>query len=468
MRKGLYRMKNYKKRILVLRIFSDIISTIFAWFLAFYLRFFVLPGGQGNPISFFTILAIFACIFTIFFCDRESLYDCDMLNTFQKESGKLLKVSIYVFLSFVCVYYYIFTAKVSRLALILFFIFHFLFLLIGRRTINTYCESLFERLSKKGFKAQKVLLVGGGKDIEDYCKVVTDDKTDGRTIEGQYYANGHEIEGVNQIQANSLSEAVLQSNADIVVISTAQMNFHDEKQILNESQDLFGQKVMLIPAVPKSYVGTELSMYHGIPIIGINSFEMSEWGRISKRIFDIVSCGLGVIILSPLFLLIAILVKATSKGPVFFRQKRVTRDGKVFEMLKFRSMRIDIPEGDPHLTEENDPRVTKIGKFLRKTSLDEIPQFFNVLAGSMSLIGPRPERPELEEQFIQTIPGYNMRHKMKAGISGWAQVNGLRGNTSIEKRIDYDLYYIRNWSFGFDMKIVIFTFLKGFINKNAY
>ena len=138
-------------------------------------------------------------------------------------------------------------------------------------------------------------------------------------------------------------------------------------------------------------------------------------------------------------------------------------------MLKFRSMRIDMPEQNgPHWTEENDPRVTKIGKLLRKTSLDELPQFFNVLGGSMSLIGPRPERPELVEEFKKTIPGYDIRHKVKAGITGWAQVNGLRGNTSIEKRIAYDLNYVRNWNLFLDMKIVVLTFFTGFINKNAY
>ena len=163
------------------------------------------------------------------------------------------------------------------------------------------------------------------------------------------------------------------------------------------------------------------------------------------------------------------MVKLSSKGPVFFRQKRVTRDGRVFEMLKFRSMRTDMPEQNgPHWTEEDDPRVTKLGRILRKTSLDELPQFFNVLSGSMSLIGPRPERPELVEEFKKTIPGYDLRHKVKAGISGWAQVNGLRGNTSIEKRVAFDLYYIRNWSVFLDFKIVILTFFKGFINKNAY
>ncbi len=461
-------MKDYKKSILALRIFSDMVATLVAWFLAFYLRFYVLPGGIGKPFSLFTILAVLACVFTLFFCNKESLYDCNVLTSFGQEAANILRVSVYVFLAFVCVYYYLFPGRISRLALLLFFCFHFLFMLVGRRAINGLFEAKFKRKDGKGLKPERVLLVGSSVDIEAYYKAVMGENVHDRVVVGQYCAQGSGIRDVEQIYAFSLKEAINKARADIAVISTSQMTPTEEQKVLNESLDVFEQKVILIPSVPKSYVGTNLSLYHNIPTININSFEMSAFGRISKRVFDVVSCSFGVVILSPLFLLIAILVKTTSKGPVFFKQERVTRDGKVFKMLKFRSMRIDMPEGDPHLTEENDPRVTKIGKFLRKTSLDEIPQFFNVIAGSMSLIGPRPERPELEEQFIKTIPGYNMRHKMKAGISGWAQVNGLRGNTSIEKRIDYDLYYIRNWSFTFDMKIVIYTFFKGFINKNAY
>ena len=233
--------------------------------------------------------------------------------------------------------------------------------------------------------------------------------------------------------------------------------------------ELLNAKVFLLTDIPRSYAGSKITDFYSIPTVQVNSSELSLGKRFVKRTFDIVTCSLAVILLSPLYLIIALLVKLSSRGPVFFKQDRVTRDGKVFKMLKFRSMRIDMPEQNgPHWTEENDPRITKIGKLLRKTSLDEIPQFFNVLGGSMSLIGPRPERPELVEEFKKTVPGYDLRHRVKAGISGWAQVNGLRGNTSIEERVSYDLSYIRHWTLLFDVKIVILTFFKGFINKNAY
>ncbi|MBR5098969.1 MAG: exopolysaccharide biosynthesis polyprenyl glycosylphosphotransferase, partial [Spirochaetales bacterium] len=272
-----------------------------------------------------------------------------------------------------------------------------------------------------------------------------------------------------QIKAASLADAIRENNVDIAVIGVPPEDSRNRLEATNQGMELLNAKVFLLTDIPRSYAGSKITDFYSIPTVQVNSSELSLGKRFVKRTFDIVTCSLAVILLSPLYLIIALLVKLSSRGPVFFKQDRVTRDGKVFKMLKFRSMRIDMPEQNgPHWTEENDPRITKIGKLLRKTSLDEIPQFFNVLGGSMSLIGPRPERPELVEEFKKTVPGYDLRHRVKAGISGWAQVNGLRGNTSIEERVSYDLSYIRHWTLLFDVKIVILTFFKGFINKNAY
>ena len=191
--------------------------------------------------------------------------------------------------------------------------------------------------------------------------------------------------------------------------------------------------------------------------------------KVFKRIMDTLLAFLALVILSPIFLILIMLIKLDSKGPILFRQKRIGKNKKHFNILKFRTMRIDTPKDVPtHQLENPDEWITKMGRFLRKTSLDELPQLFNVLKGDMSLIGPRPERPELVDKFIHEIPGYQLRHKVKAGITGWAQVNGYRGDTSLTGRIQYDLDYIKNWSFLFDIKIFIFTFVKGFINKNAY
>ena len=184
---------------------------------------------------------------------------------------------------------------------------------------------------------------------------------------------------------------------------------------------------------------------------------------------DIVISLFAIIFLSPLFLVIALAVKLTSPGPILFKQKRMGFDGVIFEIYKFRSMYVDAEkETGPVWAKKDDPRRTPLGAFLRRTSLDELPQFFNVLKGDMSLIGPRPERPEFIEKFKKEIPRYMLRHKIKAGMSGWAQVNGFRGNSSITKRIEHDLYYIENWSLTFDLKILWLTLWKGIFNKNAY
>ena len=188
-----------------------------------------------------------------------------------------------------------------------------------------------------------------------------------------------------------------------------------------------------------------------------------------KRAFDLVLSLLILLLSLPLFLLIALAVKLSSRGPVFFAQERVGLNGRVFNMLKFRTMRVGSKEeGDTRWTSDNDPRRTAIGVFLRKTNLDELPQFLNVFKGDMSIVGPRPERAYFVERFLEEIDRYNFRHTFKVGITGWAQVNGWRGDTSIAKRVEYDLYYLRNWSLTFDLQIITMTLLRIFNSKNAY
>ena len=188
-----------------------------------------------------------------------------------------------------------------------------------------------------------------------------------------------------------------------------------------------------------------------------------------KRIFDVVFSAVVLLLTLPISLLIAIAVKVTSRGPVFFIQERVGLNGRIFRMLKFRTMRVGSrEEGDTRWTSADDPRRTVVGSFLRRTNLDELPQFFNVLKGDMSIVGPRPERPHFVDRFLEEFDRYNFRHTFKVGITGWAQVNGWRGDTSIAKRVEYDLYYLHNWSLTFDLQIITMTFLHIFNSKNAY
>jgi Undecaprenyl-phosphate glucose phosphotransferase len=206
-----------------------------------------------------------------------------------------------------------------------------------------------------------------------------------------------------------------------------------------------------------------------LPMLSLQSSPLYGWNRFFKRMFDLIFGTFILVMVSPIMLVVSLLIKWTSEGPILYKQERIGMDGHPFQMLKFRTMKADAEkETGPIWAKENDPRRTGIGALLRKTSLDELLQLFNVLKGEMSLVGPRPERPHFVEEFRNRIPSYMLRHKIKAGITGWAQVNGWRGNTSLEKRIEHDLYYIQNWSIGFDLRILFITLWRGFFSKSAY
>jgi len=207
----------------------------------------------------------------------------------------------------------------------------------------------------------------------------------------------------------------------------------------------------------------------GIPLISLGRTPLEGWNRMLKRFADVVLSAGGLIFLFPVFAVLAISIKLDSRGPVFYKQERLGRDGKRFIHYKFRSMIENAEEKTgPIFATEDDPRRTKVGTFVRKKNLDELPQLLNVLMGDMSLVGPRPERKFFVDKFKEGVPRYFLRHKVKSGITGWAQVNGLRGNTSIEERTKYDLFYVENWSLAFDIKILLLTLKDWFSSKNAY
>ncbi len=216
-------------------------------------------------------------------------------------------------------------------------------------------------------------------------------------------------------------------------------------------------------------INHDISQIEGIPVIDLNVTPMVGTNRMLKAVEDRVLSLLILLMISPVMLFVAIGVKLSSPGPVFYRQERVSWNGQSFEMLKFRSMPVQAEdESGPKWATPGEARATRFGRFIRRTSLDELPQFINVLKGEMSIVGPRPERPFFIDKFKDEIPDYMQKHLVKAGITGWAQINGWRGDTNLEKRIEYDLFYIENWSLWFDLKIIFLTIFKGFIHKNAY
>ena len=213
----------------------------------------------------------------------------------------------------------------------------------------------------------------------------------------------------------------------------------------------------------------ELNIFDSPLYLSRNDGGLAWDQAVVKRIEDIIVAGAMLLVTSPFFLIIAFLIWNTDKGPIFYTQERLTKDGKIFRIYKFRTMIVDAEKkSGPVKAGEKDPRILPVGRFLRATRMDELPQLFNILKGDMSLVGPRPERPQFVEKFKEEIPRYMVKHQVRPGLTGWAQVNGLRGDSSIKKRIEYDIYYIENWTVGFDIKIILMTFFTGFINKNAY
>jgi len=268
---------------------------------------------------------------------------------------------------------------------------------------------------------------------------------------------------------DDLVEIIRTTKVDEVLIALPPSQGHEMDRLL----ELLKDETVDVRVVPDIHrfvtLGCEIEDFDGLPVVRINDSPVIGWGALAKRVTDTVVSAVALILLSPLLALIAGLIKLTSPGPILYSQERMGLDGRSFAMLKFRSMRVDAERVSGAVwANAHDPRRTKFGTLLRKTSLDELPQFWNVLRGDMSLVGPRPERPVFVSKFRTQIPHYMLRHKVRSGITGWAQVNGWRGNTSLDRRIECDLFYIRNWSYGLDLKILTMTLWKGFIDKNAY
>ena len=329
-------------------------------------------------------------------------------------------------------------------------------------------------MRKKGLNQKQVLLVGYSRAAEEYIDRIQQNPQWGYTVRGILDDNvpaGTMYKNVKVIgRIANLMVILPVSSLDEIAITLGLSQYYRLEEIVTLCEKS-GVHTKFIPdynkIIPTKPYTEDIQ---GLPVINIRYVPLSNtFNALVKRAMDIVGAIVGIIVSSPVMLLMCILIKITSPGPLTYKQERVGLDNKTFWMYKFRSMELQ-PEAEEKKawTKKNDPRVTGIGKFMRRTSIDELPQFFNILKGDMSLVGPRPERPFFVEKFREEIPRYMVKHQVRPGLTGWAQVNGYRGDTSIRKRIECDLYYIENWSIGFDIKIMFLTVFKGFINKNAY
>ena len=348
--------------------------------------------------------------------------------------------------------------------------------------INTVLEESFRLLirqflrtiRKNGYNLKHVLLVGYSRAAEQYIDRIQQNPQWGYNVRGildDNIARGTTYKGVKVIgSVGNLLYILPENKLDEIAITLGLEEYYKLEKIVSECEKS-GVHTKFIPdygnIIPTKPYTEDLL---GLPVINIRYVPLSNtFNALVKRCMDIVGSLICIVLFSPIMLLTAIAVKVTSKGPLIFKQERVGLHNEPFRMYKFRTMYVQTEEEERKgWTHKDDPRITKIGRFLRKTSLDEFPQLFNVLKGDMSLVGPRPERPQYVEKFREEIPRYMIKHQVRPGMTGWAQVNGYRGDTSIRKRIEHDLYYIENWTIGLDIKILFLTVFKGFINKNAY
>lgn len=452
----------------------DAAITVASFMVAYFFKFYVLNDGPGPGVLpakeyFYIALLVLPIYMLIYYF--SGVYTPKRTIRRRFEIYGIVKANTIGILALIILLYMIIREfNVSRSVMAFFYVFNILFTsffrIVLRKGLNT--------IRSRGYNLKHILLVGYSRAAEEYIDRLTDNPQWGYAAVGildDHIPAGTLYKGVKVLGSLGNLEIILPENKLDEIAITLSLKDYDFLESIVSICEKSGVHTKFIPdynsLIPSKPYTEDLM---GLPVINIRYVPLTNTGNMMiKRAMDIVGSLFGIIITSPVMLIAAILVKLTSPGPVIFKQERVGLHNRSFFMYKFRSMEQQSPKDEKKAwTVKNDPRVTGIGKVLRRTSLDELPQLFNILKGDMSLVGPRPERPLFVEKFKEEIPRYMVKHQVRPGLTGWAQVNGLRGDTSIRKRIDYDIYYIENWTLGFDIKIILMTFFTGFINKNAY
>ncbi|SHK24317.1 undecaprenyl-phosphate glucose phosphotransferase [Tepidibacter formicigenes] len=462
--------QKYLNRLLVLLdAVSIIISFLIAWYIRFQSGLIKVDSGhlsfEQYIIPVLLIIPIYLVIYSFF-----NLYAPRRLKSVYEEFLNILTANILGIFILATILFLIKQIHYSRYLLLIF-------------TVNIICITIIERgfirlflrnIRKKGYNLKHSLIVGYSNLTIEFLKRVEKNKHWGYNVAGILDDNkklGYKVKNVNIIGKIYDLERYLQGHYIDEVIITLDIKEYEKLKWVIGICEKMGVRTQIIPDYYK-YIPARpyVEEIEGLPIINIRHVPLDNIvNKFIKRLLDIIASVVAIILFSPIMIFTAITIKLTSPGPILFKQERVGLNRKNFNMYKFRSMHVQKKEEEKvQWTTKDDPRKTKFGSFIRKTSIDELPQLFNVLKGDMSLIGPRPERPYFVEKFKEEIPKYMIKHQVRPGITGWAQVSGWRGDTSIAKRIEYDLYYIENWSIWFDIKILWLTVFKGFVNKNAY
>ena len=467
-------IKENQKRLNRLHVLLDAV-VIFVSYLIAYLIMYYNDGAQLalSTQEYFSALIIIIPGFLILY-EFFELYTPKRVSGRRSEIANIFKANSIGFLIFTLTLYLggknMDMHHFSRRLVIIFYILTNVLMVFERSSIRIFLMNI----RQKGYNQKHVLLIGYSRAAEGYIDRVKQNPEWGYNIRGILDDNkerGFSYNGIKVIGTIQNLHMILEMNVlDEIAITLSIKEYEHLEAIVNDCEKS-GVHTKFIPDY-NNFIPTipHIEDLWGLPVINIRHVPLTELhNAYIKRIVDIFGALFGIILFSPVMIISAILVKLTDGGPIIYAQERVGLHNKPFRMYKFRSMAVQKPsEEKSKWTTPNDPRVTGVGKFIRKTSIDEMPQFFNILKGDMSLVGPRPERPFYVEKFREEIPHYMIKHQVRPGLTGWAQVNGFRGDTSIQKRIDHDLYYIENWTLGFDFKIMFLTIFKGFINKNAY
>jgi Undecaprenyl-phosphate glucose phosphotransferase len=444
-----------------------------AWLLAYWLRLKGLPVpvyyGQPLPQEHLVLLIFVPPIWGIIF-KRLGMYRPRRISSHLAEAGDILKASSLATVILMVTAYFLRKFDVSRLVFIYFWGLSSAGLILARLLFR---EGL--RLARRrGYNLRHILILGTEHLGRTLRQQIGQHPELGLHIVGfltQYpYEVGQRIEGVAVLgHIDDVQHTVRGLAVDQVFVALPLEAQAAVEKIVHG----LGDEMVEIKIVPDLYqyvvLRGSIEEFEGLPIITLSGSPMYGWNVVVKRAFDL-CVGLPLLLLFlPSLGLLALLVKLTSRGPIFYAQERMGFDGRVFRMLKFRTMSVDAEQETGAVwAQENDPRRTWLGALLRRTSMDEFPQLWNVVKGEMSLVGPRPERPVFVAEFRKSMPRYMLRHRVKAGMTGWAQVHGWRGSTSLERRLEHDLYYIQHWSPAFDLKILWLTVWRGFVHRNAY
>ncbi len=454
---------------LLLDILMIMLSYVTAWYLKFESSFF---EGVESQLAFDDYMLALIWIVPLYIV----LYSANGLYSPKRVMGRRVEISKIIqanSLGLVLVLTVLFITKQQHFSREMTIIFYVINIVVGI-IIRLGIHMSLRAMRKKGFNQKHVLLIGYSQTAKGYIDRIKANPQWGYTVMGildDNIVSGTEYRGIKVIGRTANLEIILPENKLDEIAITLGLNEYNKLEHIVAECEKSGVHTKFIPdymkIIPTKPYTEDLL---GLPVINIRYVPLSNtFNSLVKRCMDIFGALVAIILFSPIMVIVALLIKITSKGPLIYKQERVGLHNKPFKMYKFRSMVVQSEKDEKKCwTTKGDARVTPIGRFIRSTSIDELPQLFNILKGDMSLVGPRPERPFFVEKFKEEIPRYMVKHQVRPGLTGWAQVSGYRGDTSIMKRIEYDLYYIENWTLGFDIKILFLTFFKGFVNKNAY